>query len=491
MIKKILVANRGEIACRIIKACKEMQISTVAVYSDVDSESPHVLMADEAILIGPANPSESYLDFDKIVDAAKQTNSDAIHPGYGFLSENGDFAKYVNDSDLVFIGPDPDTIKLMGDKAESKKMMAEAGVPTIPGNDGELSGNVDAVARDIGYPLMVKAAAGGGGKGMRIVESPEELESAIEAASSEARNSFGNDTLILEKYLDQPRHLEVQILGDQQGNVIHLYERECSIQRRHQKIIEESPSPAINNKLRKMLGEAAVKAAKAVNYSNAGTVEFLFQDGKFYFLEMNTRIQVEHGVTEMVCGIDLVKWQIRIARGESLDMVQKDVKQRGHSIECRIYAEDPSRNFLPTPGIVRKMVLPEGSGIRNDVGVEEGQEVTSDYDPLLAKLVVWDSNRSDAIHRMDSALGQFVILGLITNQPFLRDIMKSEPYRKASFSTRFVDEHFSDWELGSPSPEVIATALLTSKSAPEKVSPVSSRDPYSPWSSKGTWRQNI
>ena len=491
MIKKILVANRGEIACRIIKACKEMQISTVAVYSDVDSESPHVLMADEAILIGPANPSESYLDFDKIVDAAKQTNSDAIHPGYGFLSENGDFAKYVNDSDLVFIGPDPDTIKLMGDKAESKKMMAEAGVPTIPGNDGELSGNVDAVARDIGYPLMVKAAAGGGGKGMRIVESPEGLESAIEAASSEARNSFGNDTLILEKYLDQPRHLEVQILGDQQGNVIHLYERECSIQRRHQKIIEESPSPAINNKLRKMMGEAAVKAAKAVNYSNAGTVEFLFQDSKFYFLEMNTRIQVEHGVTEMVCGIDLVKWQIRIADGEALDFTQNDVKQRGHSIECRVYAEDPSRDFLPTPGLIRKMILPEGSGIRNDVGVSEGQEVTSDYDPLLAKVVVWDSSRNSAINRMDYALSNFVILGLITNQPFLRDIMKSEPYCKASFSTRFVEEHFSDWELGNPSPEVVATALLASKSAPEKVSTVSSRDPYSPWSSKGSWRQNI
>jgi len=491
MIKKILVANRGEIACRIIKACKEMQISTVAVYSDVDSESPHVLMADEAILIGPANPSESYLDFDKIVDAAKQTNSDAIHPGYGFLSENGDFAKYVNNSDLVFIGPDPDTIKLMGDKAESKKMMAEAGVPTIPGNDGELSGNVDAVARDIGYPLMVKAAAGGGGKGMRIVESPEGLESAIEAASSEARNSFGNDTLILEKYLDQPRHLEVQILGDQQGNVIHLYERECSIQRRHQKIIEESPSPAINNKLRKMMGEAAVKAAKAVNYSNAGTVEFLFQDSKFYFLEMNTRIQVEHGVTEMVCGIDLVKWQIRIADGEALDFTQNDVKQRGHSIECRVYAEDPSRDFLPTPGLIRKMILPEGSGIRNDVGVSEGQEVTSDYDPLLAKVVVLDSCRNSAINRMDYALSNFVILGLITNQPFLRDIMKSEPYCKASFSTRFVEEHFSDWELGNPSPEVVATALLASKSAPEKVSTVSSRDPYSPWSSKGSWRQNI
>ena len=491
MIKKILVANRGEIACRIIKACKEMQISTVAVYSDVDSESPHVLMADEAILIGPANPSESYLDFDKIVDAAKQTNSDAIHPGYGFLSENGDFAKYVNNSDLVFIGPDPDTIKLMGDKAESKKMMAEAGVPTIPGNDGELSGNVDAVARDIGYPLMVKAAAGGGGKGMRIVESPEGLESAIEAASSEARNSFGNDTLILEKYLDQPRHLEVQILGDQQGNVIHLYERECSIQRRHQKIIEESPSPAINNKLRKMMGEAAVKAAKAVNYSNAGTVEFLFQDSKFYFLEMNTRIQVEHGVTEMVCGIDLVKWQIRIADGEALDFTQNDVKQRGHSIECRVYAEDPSRDFLPTPGIIRKMILPEGSGIRNDVGVSEGQEVTSDYDPLLAKVVVWDSCRNSAINRMDYALSNFVILGLITNQPFLRDIMNNESYRKASFSTGFVKEHFSDWEISAPSPEVMAAALLGSKSTPEKSRARSSRDPYSPWSSKESWRQNV
>lgn len=491
MIKKILVANRGEIACRIIKACKEMQISTVAVYSDVDSGAPHVSMADEAVLIGPATPSESYLNFDKVVAAAKQTNSDAIHPGYGFLSENGDFAKYASDSGLVFIGPGPDTIKLMGDKAESKKMMAGVGVPTIPGNEGELSGNVDAVARKIGYPLMVKAVAGGGGKGMRVVESPEDLESAIEAAGNEARNSFGNDTLILEKFLDKPRHIEVQILGDKQGNIIHLYERECSIQRRHQKIIEESPSPAINGKIRKMMGEAAVKVAKAVNYSNAGTVEFLFQDGKFYFLEMNTRLQVEHGVTEMVCGIDIVKWQIRIAAGESLDITQKDIKQRGHSIECRIYAEDPSRDFLPTPGVVRKLNLPEGPGIRNDVGVEEGQEVTSAYDPLLAKLVVWDSNRSDAISRMDSALSQFVILGLVTNQPFLRDIMNNESYRKASFSTRFVDENFSSWEPAPPSPEVIAAALLCSRSTSEKPIMESSRDPYSPWSSKGGWRPNV
>jgi len=491
MIKKILVANRGEIACRIIKACKEMQISTVAVYSDVDSEAPHVLMADEAVLIGPAIPSESYLNFDKVVAAAKQTNSDAIHPGYGFLSENGDFAKYASDSGLVFIGPDPETIKLMGDKAESKKMMAEAGVPIIPGNEGELSGNVDAVAREIGYPLMVKAVAGGGGKGMRIVESSEDLESAIESAGNEARNSFGDDTLILEKYLDEPRHIEVQILGDKQGNVIHLYERECSIQRRHQKIVEESPSPAINNKIRKMMGEAAVKAAKAVNYNNAGTVEFLFQDGKFYFLEMNTRLQVEHGVTEMVCGIDLVKWQIRVADGESLDFNQNEVKPRGHSIECRIYAEDPSRDFLPTPGCIRKMILPEGSGIRNDVGVSEGQEVSSDYDPLLVKVVVWDTCRNSAINRMDYALSNFVILGLVTNQPFLRDIMNSEAYRKASFSTKFVDENFSSWEPAPPSPEVVAAALLCSRSTPDKPVMESSGDPYSPWSSKGGWRPNV
>ena len=491
MIRKILVANRGEIACRIIKACKEMQISSVAVYSEVDSDSPHVLMADEAVSIGPANPSESYLNFDKIVEAAKKTNSDAIHPGYGFLSENGDFAEYVASSGIIFIGPDPDTIKSMGDKAESKKMMADAGVPTIPGSEGELSGNIDATARDIGYPLMVKAAAGGGGKGMRVVYNPDDLDSAIEAASTEARNSFGNDTLIIEKYLDEPRHIEVQILGDKHGNVVHLFERECSIQRRHQKIIEESPSPAINNKLRKMMGEAALKAAEAVNYSNAGTVEFLYQDGEFYFLEMNTRLQVEHGVTEMVCGIDIVKWQIRVANGESLDFQQKDIKQRGHSIECRIYAEDPSRDFLPTPGFIRKLVLPEGPGIRNDIGVSEGQEVSSAYDPLLAKLVVWDSCRNSAINRMEHALSDFVIMGLVTNQPFLKDIMNNASYRKASFTTKFVDEEFSEWSLDIQSPVAIAAAMLASSSSTQKTATETSRDPYSPWSSKGGWRQGV
>ena len=336
---------------------------------------------------------------------------------------------------------------------------------------------------------MVKAAAGGGGKGMRVVSSPSELESALDAAKNEARNSFGNDTLILEKFLDEPRHIEVQILGDNNGNIIHLYERECSIQRRHQKIIEESPSPAINNKIRKMMGEAAIKAAKVANYKNAGTVEFLYQNGEFYFLEMNTRLQVEHGVTEMVCGIDIVKWQIRIAYGEDLTLSQKDIKQRGHSIECRIYAEDPSRNFLPTPGIIRKMILPEGPGVRNDVGISEGQEVTSAYDPLLAKLVVWDSNRNSAIGRMDNALANFVILGLITNQPFLRDIMQNKSFQKCSFSTKFVDEHYTNWTYSEVPTELVVAALLGTKSPDNQSVQKSSRDPYSPWNRKGGWRQ--
>ena len=489
MFKKILIANRGEIACRIIKACQEMKIKTVAIYSDIDSEAPHVMMADESIEIGPANPSESYLNFDKVINAAKKTNSDAIHPGYGFLSENGKFAQFVIDSGLVFIGPDPETIRVMGDKAESKKMMIDAGVPTIPGSDGELSGNIDSIAREIGYPLMVKAAAGGGGKGMRVVSSPSELESALDAAKNEARNSFGNDTLILEKFLDEPRHIEVQILGDNNGNIIHLYERECSIQRRHQKIIEESPSPAINNKIRKMMGEAAIKAAKVANYKNAGTVEFLYQNGEFYFLEMNTRLQVEHGVTEMVCGIDIVKWQIKIAYGEDLTLSQKDIKQRGHSIECRIYAEDPSRNFLPTPGIIHKMILPGGPGVRNDVGISEGQEVTSAYDPLLAKLVVWDSNRNSAIGRMDNALANFVILGLITNQPFLRDIMQNKSFQKCSFSTKFIDEHYTNWTYSEVPTELVVAALLGTKSSDNQSVQKSISDHYSPWNRKGGWRQ--
>jgi acetyl/propionyl-CoA carboxylase alpha subunit len=447
-------------------------------------------MADEAVCIGPANPSESYLNFDKIIEAAKSTSSDAIHPGYGFLSENGDFAQYVIDSGLIFIGPSPETIKVMGDKAESKKMMEEAGVPTIPGHDGELTGNIDSIAKDIGFPLMVKAAAGGGGKGMRAVYNPEDLSEAIESASNEARNSFGNDTLILERFLDKPRHIEVQILGDQKGNIVHLFERECTIQRRHQKIIEESPSSAITSKLRKEMGEAAIKAAKVTNYHSTGTVEFLYQDGEFFFLEMNTRLQVEHGVTEMVCGIDLVKWQIRIASGEKLSLSQKDIKQRGHSIECRIYAEDPSRNFLPTPGHVRKLVLPLGPGIRNDVGIVEGQEVSSSYDPLLSKLVVWDSNRADAIDKMNYALSNFVVLGLITNQPFLKEIMSNKDFTKGNFDTNFISENYSEWKLEDIPMEAIAAALLSSKNS-SVVTSSDTKSISSPWSQKGHWRHGL
>ena len=378
----------------------------------------------------------------------------------------------------------------MGDKAESKKMMEEAGVPTIPGHDGELTGNIDSIAKDIGFPLMVKAAAGGGGKGMRAVYNPEDFSEAIESASNEARNSFGNDTLILERFLDKPRHIEVQILGDQKGNIVHLFERECTIQRRHQKIIEESPSSAITSKLRKEMGEAAIKAAKVTNYHSTGTVEFLYQDGEFFFLEMNTRLQVEHGVTEMVCGIDLVKWQIRIASGEKLSLTQKDIKQRGHSIECRIYAEDPSRNFLPTPGHVRKLVLPVGPGIRNDVGIVEGQEVSSSYDPLLSKLVVWDSNRADAIDKMNYALSNFVVLGLITNQPFLKEIMSNKDFTKGNFDTNFISENYSEWKLEDIPMEAIAAALLSSKNS-SVVNSSDTKSISSPWSQKGHWRHGL
>ena len=349
----------------------------------------------------------------------------------------------------------------------------------------------DSIAKEIGFPLMVKAAAGGGGKGMRAVYKPEDLTGAIESAKNEARNSFGNDTLILERFLDKPRHIEVQILGDQKGNIIHLFERECTIQRRHQKIIEESPSAAITNKLRNKMGEAAIKAAEVTNYYSTGTVEFLYQDGEFYFLEMNTRLQVEHGVTEMVCGIDLVKWQIRVANGEELSLTQKDIKQKGHSIECRIYAEDPSRNFLPTPGFVRKLQLPVGPGIRNDVGIIEGQEVSSSYDPLLSKLVVWDSNRADAIDRMNYALGNFVVLGLITNQPFLKEIISNKDFIKGNFDTNFISENFADWKLEDIPLEAIASALLTSKSSSTTIASKDSKEISSPWNQKGHWRQGL
>tara|TARA_B100001750_G_scaffold29103_1_gene19516 strand:- start:26114 stop:27589 length:1476 start_codon:yes stop_codon:yes gene_type:complete len=485
-LKKVLIANRGEIACRVIRGCQELEIPTVAVCSDADLDSPHVKLADEHIVLGPPTPSESYLNIGKIIAAAKKSKSSAIHPGYGFLSENADFAQAVEDEGLIFIGPTSDTIRSMGDKAAAKAAMQKAGVPTIPGFSGLIGDEAEDIAADIGYPVLVKAVAGGGGKGMRVVHDSSELETAISAARNEAQSSFGDDRLILEKYLENPKHIEVQIFSDNHGNNVHMFERECSIQRRHQKIIEESPSPAIDDKMRKKMGKAAVDAAKVANYRNAGTVEFLYQSGKFYFLEMNTRLQVEHGVTEMVTGIDLVKLQLKTAAGEKLPFTQSDIALRGSSIQCRIYAEDPSNGFIPSPGKLLKFITPEGPNIRNDIGVSEGQTISSYYDPLIAKLLVWDLNRKDAAKKMSWALKRYVSLGFTTNIPFLQDVINSKPFVKGDLHTGFIDAYFSDWNLGKIPLEVFTVAALSegrNYSSQRK----ESADPYSPWTNKGTW----
>ena len=496
MFKKILIANRGEIAIRILKACQEMGISTVAVYSDADAYSPHVHLADEAICLGDPSPLESYLNIPKIIDAAIETNAEAIHPGYGFLAENADFAYACREAGIKFIGPEPEVIELMGDKIAAKKKMEKAGVPVIPGYHGERQENDFLVkqGKKIGFPLLVKAAAGGGGKGMRIVHSEEELEEAIEGAKREAKSSFGSDVVFLEKYLDKPRHIEFQILADEHGNTIHLFERECSIQRRHQKIIEETPSPVMTPELRKKMGEAAVKAAKAVGYTNAGTIEFMV-DGSlnFYFMEMNTRLQVEHPITEATTGIDIVKWQLRIASGEKLTLKQKDVSQRGHAIECRIYAEDPANGFLPCSGILTKVEPPVGPNIRNDMGMETGMEVTAYYDPLLAKLIVSGENREDAIDKMIWALSNYVVLGITTNISFLKEVLNHEAFRKGEITTHFIDTHFKDLFAAKEIPFEALIALsvydaMHAKPVRKEITALPTSDPYSPWKRVGKWR---
>ena len=427
MFKKVLVANRGEIAVRIIKACQEMNIKTVAVYSKVDKNAPHVHLADEAVNLGEPTPAESYLNILKIIEAAQKTNAEAVHPGYGFLAENPDFAKSCNDADIKFIGPNPKVIALMGDKIAAKKTMEKAGVPIIPGYHG-VKQDISTLVKEgkkIGFPLLVKAAAGGGGKGMRIVHSENLLEESIEGAKRESKSAFGDDTVFLEKYLDKPRHIEFQILADEHGNTIHLFERECSIQRRHQKIIEESPSPVMTSDLRKRMGEAAVKAAASVGYTNAGTVECMVDgDLNFYFMEMNTRLQVEHPVTEMTTGVDLAKWQLRIASGMELTLKQKGLSQRGHAIECRIYAEDPANGFLPSTGILEKVEVTTGPGVRDDTGVYTGMEVTPYYDPMLSKLVTYAENRDECINKMVWALSRYAILGVTTNISFLKEVLE-------------------------------------------------------------------
>jgi len=442
-MRSVLVANRGEIALRVIRACRELGIRAVAVYSEPDRLSPHVLRADAALPVGPAEAAKSYLDVERILDAARSSGADAIHPGYGFLAERSHFARAVEEAGLTFVGPKAETIAAMGDKTEARSRMAKAGVPIVPGTREAARDAEDALraAREIGLPVLLKAAAGGGGKGMRIVENEEALSRAFEGAAREAEAAFGDGAIYVEKFLDRPRHVEIQVLGDTHGNVIHLAERECSIQRRHQKLVEEAPSPVLSPEERAAMGEAAVQAARAVEYRGAGTVEFLYQDGAFYFLEMNTRIQVEHPVTELVTGIDLVEWQLRVAAGEALPFRQEDVELDGHAIECRITSEDPARGFLPSTGRIDHLELPSGPGVRWDGGILEGTEVGLHYDPLLGKLVVHASDRDAAIQRMARALGELVIEGVETCAWFHGQVMREEDFRRGDLSIRYLEEH--------------------------------------------------
>ncbi len=442
--QKILIANRGEIAVRIIRACKEMGIFTVAVFSEADRDALHVRLADEAYCIGPTSSKDSYLNYANIMSVATLTEVDAIHPGYGFLAENADFAEICESCNITFIGPSPAAISKMGDKSIAKQTMKEAGVPVIPGSDGLVEDMEEAVrvAREIGYPVLIKATAGGGGKGIRIAEDEESLIRQITNAQQEAEKAFGNAGVYLEKYLTGMRHVEVQILADKHGNVVHLGERDCSIQRRRQKLIEEAPSPAITPEIRARMGEAAVRAAKAVEYSGAGTIEFLLDpDGNFYFMEMNTRIQVEHPVTEMITNVDIIKEMIRIAEGQPLSFTQEDITFNGWSIECRINAENPERNFMPSPGVVDFYLPPGGTGVRVDSAVYPGYTISPHYDSMIAKLIVWGRDRQEAIERMKRALSEFAIEGVHTTIPFHLKLLNHPRFVQGDFDIKFLDEN--------------------------------------------------
>jgi acetyl-CoA carboxylase biotin carboxylase subunit len=447
MFDKILIANRSEIAVRIIRACHELDINTVAVYSEADKDALHVKLADEAYCIGPASSSESYLDVPSLISVAEISDADAIHPGYGFLSENAHFAEVCEECGFKFIGPKAESIEKTGDKAIARETMIEAGVPVVPGSDGSLTDQDEAlkVAEDIGYPVIVKASFGGGGRGMRIAENPEDLEQAIQTASSEAEAAFGSAEVYLEKYVEDPRHIEFQILADEHGNVVHLGERDCSIQRRHQKLIEEAPSPAIDPELREEMGQAAIKAAEAVDYYNAGTVEMLLDKyDNFYFIELNTRIQVEHPVTEMITGIDIVKEQIRIAEGEELGYEQEDIEFNGAAIECRINAEDPAKDFRPSPGKIDEYIIPGGLGVRIDSSAYDGYLIPPHYDSMVAKLITWARDREEARKRMLRCLSEFKIGGIKTTIPFHQQVLTNEEFIAGEFNTGFIPKHFSD-----------------------------------------------
>lgn len=443
-IKKILIANRGEIAIRIMRTCRELDIETVAIFSEADRTSQHVRYAHEAYCVGKAPSSESYLNINKIIEVARKSGADAIHPGYGFLSENAAFAKSCNEAGIIFIGPSPEVIAQMGDKIEAREAMMKAGIPVVPGTEGSIKNEHEALdaIKSIGLPVMIKASAGGGGKGMRLVYEEKNVVSAVRAARSEAKSSFGDDSVYIEKYITSPHHIEFQILADQHGNVIHLFERECSVQRRHQKMIEETPSPLMTEELREKMGKASVEAAKAVNYTGAGTIEFLVdEDLNYYFLEMNTRLQVEHPITERVTGIDLVKEQIKIAEGHVLDIEQEKLSQKGHSIECRIYAEDPDNNFMPSSGKIYKISEPLGLGVRTDGYVYEGYEIPIFYDPLISKLIVWGKTRDEAIRRMRRALYEYKITGVKTSIKFLERIMNNSSFTEGKYNTHFIENN--------------------------------------------------
>jgi acetyl-CoA carboxylase biotin carboxylase subunit len=487
VFRKVLIANRGEIAVRLVRGLRELNITSVAVYSDADRASLAVRMADEAAHLGPAPSSESYLRIDKIIDAALRHGAEAIHPGYGFLSENAEFAEAVAQSGLVFIGPPAEAIRKMGSKTAARQIAIAAGAPVVPGTEAAIRTMDQArtTAQSLGYPVLLKAAAGGGGKGMRRVDREEDLEAAIRDASSEALHAFKNDEVYLEKLVVEPRHVEIQVLGDHHGHMIHLGERECSIQRRHQKVIEECPSPlmSIDPGLRDRMGAAAVKVARAAGYANAGTMEFLVdRDRNFYFLEMNTRLQVEHPITELVTGLDLVSWQLKIASGERLTIQQNDVRWTGSAIECRVYAEDPENNFLPFPGKITRLVEPSGPGIRLDSGVYEGWNVPYDYDPLLAKLVAWAPDREAAMQRLKRALTEYKVGGIRTNLAFFTDILNDDKMQRGELSTAFLDGFFERRKAAEPATiEMEAVAAVVAAISKNKANDTPVASPVSKW----------
>lgn len=496
---KILIANRGEIACRIMRTAKKMGVLTVAVYSDADSDSLHVAMADEAVNIGAAPSRESYLVFERVIEAAKKTGAQAIHPGYGFLSENAAFCNACESNNIVFIGPPVGAIEAMGSKSAAKHIMGNAQVPLVPGYHGDDQSRdiLKQASDDMGYPVLLKAAAGGGGKGMRQVWKESEFDEALAAAKREAMNGFGDDHMLVEKYLTQPRHVEIQVFCDQHGNGVYLFERDCSVQRRHQKVIEEAPAPGMSEELRAAMGDAALRAAQAIDYVGAGTVEFLLdQDGSFYFMEMNTRLQVEHPVTEMISGQDLVEWQLRVAAGEPLPMRQDELQINGHAFEARIYAEDPENDFLPVTGTLSFLQPPETSEhVRVDTGVRQGDEVSVYYDPMIAKLIVWDENRDKALQRLTKALSEYRISGMTTNIDFLYNLANSAPFKQAQLDTGFIEKHhsviFHDRPQDVESDLPLAALYLVLKQAldAEQHSALSS-DATSPWHATNGWRLN-